>query len=115
MRITKINTSLRYSAEAKSAWRSIEVGCEATLTASEATEWETAQAELHEKLKRQVNRFWSNGNGKAEPRDPSPEEPLPVKEHWCEEHQQEWTRQTKAGSVWYSHRTENGWCNAPKG
>lgn len=81
---------------------------------SEPEDRETAQADLYHQLGQQLNRFLSSGNGKAEPRDPSVEEPAPAKEHWCNEHQTEFKRQPKANAVWYSHRTENGWCNEPR-
>lgn len=40
MRVTKVTAILRYGAEAKGAWRSIELGAEASLTSS-AEDWET--------------------------------------------------------------------------
>lgn len=113
MRVTKVTANLRYSAEAKGAWRSIELGAEASLTSS-AEDWETAQADLYHQLGQQLNRFWSDGNGKADPQDPPTDEPGPAKEHWCNEHRTEFKRQARANAVWYSHRTDNGWCNEPK-
>ena len=113
MKVTKVSALLRYSAEAKGAWRSVELGAEASLTSS-TEDWETAQADLYQQLGQQLNRFWFNGNGKAEPRDLPKEESTPVAEHWCDEHHFEWKRQSKGQSVWYSHRTNNGWCNEPK-
>src|SRR5919106_4817941 len=49
MKVTTVTATLRYSAEAKGAWRSIEVGAEATLTNSDES-WETAQQELYNRL-----------------------------------------------------------------
>src|SRR5919106_769133 len=77
MKVTTVTATLRYSAEAKGAWRSIEVGAEATLTNSDET-WETAQAELYHRLGQQLKTLWANGNGKAE----TP----PAQENWCSEH-----------------------------
>jgi hypothetical protein len=65
MRVTTITANLRYSAEAKGAWRAIEVGAEATLTNSDES-WEQAQAELYHRLGQQLKSLWTNGNGKAE-------------------------------------------------
>ena len=113
MRVTKVTANLRYSAEAKGAWRSIELGAEASLTSS-AEDWEAAQADLYHRLGQQLRTFWSNGNAKADIPEPSVEPTQPVKEHWCNAHQTEWIRQSKGGSIWYSHRTDNGWCNEPK-
>lgn len=114
MRVTKVTANLRYSAEAKGAWRSIELGAEASLTSSNE-DWEAAQADLYHQLGQQLKTLWSNGTAKADqPAPPELEPAPPVKEHWCNEHQTEFKRQTKANAVWYSHRTENGWCNESK-
>ncbi len=40
MRVTTVTATLRYSAEAKGAWRSIEVGAEGSLTSS-TEDWQT--------------------------------------------------------------------------
>ena len=89
MRIQKITANIRYSAEAKGAWRSIELGAEATLT-SNTEDWELAQADLYHHLGQQLNTLWANGSARTEPPDPPAKKPTPpIKEHWCEEHQTE--------------------------
>jgi hypothetical protein len=103
VKVTTVTATLRYSAEAKGAWRSIEVGAEATLTNSDET-WETAQAELYHRLGQQLKTLWANGNGKTET-------PAPPKEHFCEEHNQEFKRHEKEGHIWFSHRQGDGWHN----
>ena len=103
MRITTVSATLRYSAEAKRAWRSIEVGAEATLTSSDEN-WQTAQTELYQKLGRQLKALWSNGTDKVS----TEEQPLampPIPDHWCDAHQTEFKRQSKGNAIWYSHRT----------
>ena len=75
---------------------------------------ETAQADLYHHLAQQLKTLWSNGTAKADQPEPPELEPAPAKEHWCNEHQTEFKRQPKANAVWYSHRTENGWCNEPR-
>ena len=103
MRVTTVTATLRYSAEAKGAWRSLEVGAEAALTNSDES-WETAQQELYQRLGQQLKTLWANGNGKAE----TP----PAQEHWCSEHGVEFKKRNgKDGSTWYSHRQGSAWCN----
>jgi hypothetical protein len=111
MKVNTVTATLRYSAEAKGAWRRIEVGAEATLTASDKT-WEQAQAELYHRLGQQLKTLWNNGNGKAEAQEPpTPETPAPKPEHWCAEHQTEYQRFSKDGKVWYSHKGQDRkWC-----
>ena len=109
MRVSKVTANLRYSAEAKGAWRSIELGAEASLT-SNAEDWEAVQADLYHHLGQQLKTLWSNGNARTDSTELAP----PVREHWCEEHQTEFKRQAKANAVWYSHRAGTGWCNEPK-
>jgi hypothetical protein len=115
MKITEVSTVVRYSAEAKGAWRSIEVGATATLTASDET-LEAAQQELYHRLSRQLKTLWANGNGKAEAQEqPSngSQTPAPPHEHWCQEHNQEFKARVnkQTGETFYSHRQGGGWHN----
>ncbi len=107
MRVTKVTANLRYSAEAKGAWRGIEVGAEASLT-SNAEDWEAVQADLYHHLGQQLNRFWSNGTAKVD--HPEPAQEL---NHWCAEHQAEFKAKNGPHGEFYSHRINgtNGWCN----
>ena len=68
MRVTVVTATLRYSAEAKGAWRAIEVGAEAALTNSDES-WETAQAELYHRLGQQLKTLWASGTTKADGHD----------------------------------------------
>ena len=107
MKVTKVTANLRYSAEAKGAWRSIELGAEASLTSS-AEDWETAQAELYHQLGQQLKTLWSNGTAKVDPPGLPPE-----RNHWCTEHQAEFKAKNGPHGEFYSHRINgtNGWCN----
>jgi hypothetical protein len=49
MRVTEVGATVRYSAEAKGAWRSIEVSATATLSSIDET-LESAQQELYNRL-----------------------------------------------------------------
>ena len=44
MEVDRVKATLRYSAEARGAWRSLEIGAEATVAPNE--DWHTAQASL---------------------------------------------------------------------
>lgn len=120
MNVTKITATLRYSAEAKGAWRTIELGAEATLPDRDES-WEHAQAELYHQLGQQLKVLWNNGKHAQEgpvvdahpSQEPTPP-PAAPKEHYCKEHQTEFKRHEKADKVWYSHRQEEGWCNEPR-
>ena len=109
MRVTKVSATLRYSSEAKGAWRSIELGAEASLTSS-TEDWEAAQADLYHHLGQQLRTLWSNGNAKV---DPSAEAPTPERSHWCAEHHAEFKAKNGPHGEFYSHRINgtNGWCN----
>jgi hypothetical protein len=110
MRVTEVSATVRYSSEAKGAWRSVELGAEATLNNSDES-WEQAQAELYHRLGQQLKVLWSNGGGKAETQEPPPQTPTSKLNHYCQEHQKKFTRHEKEGNVWYSHRQGEGWHN----
>ena len=111
MKVTTVTATLRYSAEAKGAWRSIEVGAEATLTTSDES-WETVQAELYHRLGQQLKTLWSNGSKAEAHEQPQAETPAPPKEHWCSDHGVSFVaRKGKNGTTFYSHRQGDGWHN----
>lgn len=128
MEVSKISANIRYSQDTgKGAWKVIELGAEATI--SDREHWKQAQSELYYQLGDQLRTLWSNGsntgNGAAlngaggadkavQPpaaSEPTQQTPRP---HWCQPHNMEWKRRTKAGVVWYSHRQDSGWCNEPE-
>ena len=102
MKVTVVTANIRYSRSLPdSSWKTIEVGAEASLTASE--EWQTAQATLYEQLGQQLKTLRSakangqaNGNGQSE--------------HYCIEHSLPFKRHSKDGKTWYSHKQGSGWC-----
>ncbi|HZA24226.1 MAG TPA: hypothetical protein VFA32_16760 [Dehalococcoidia bacterium] len=112
MRVTIVTATLRYSAETKGAWRSIEVGAEATLTNSDEP-WETAQQELYHRLGQQLKALWINGNGKAEAQEqPTSGNQAHKQSHWCDKHSTEFKKRNGKNGVFYSHKvTDGGWCN----
>jgi hypothetical protein len=63
MRVDRVTAVLRYSAEAKGAWRTVELGAEATVDPEE--DWALAQQGLYTRLTSQLREVW--GWGKACP------------------------------------------------
>jgi hypothetical protein len=130
MRVTEVSATVRYSAEAKGAWRSIEVGATATLTNNDET-LETSQQELYARLSRQLKTLWANGSGTA-PQDAPEGHQVPVQAsnphnspgggqlvpaHFCSEHNQEFKKRTGQYGEFWSHQikgTRNQWCNEAK-
>jgi hypothetical protein len=126
MNVTTISATIRYSAEAKGAWRTIELGAEATLDPGE--DWQTAQQKMYSQLGEQFKTIWSKGASKACPelgrrvQQAEPDsweelggnhrEPLkPVPSHYCQQHQAEFKRYEKNGRSWYSHKApDSTWC-----
>jgi hypothetical protein len=131
MQVTEVNAMVRYSAEAKGAWRSIEVGATATLTDPDES-LESAQQELYNRLASQLKTLWYKGNGRdGEVIDASPGSQAPARgplvapdqhdgpaqgrgapDHWCSEHGVEFKQFSKNGNSWFSHKTAEGtWHN----
>ena len=110
MIVTTVSAMVRYSQDTgKGAWKVIELGAEGSI--GQKDNWKQAQSELYYQLGAQLRSLWS-GNSKtaSEPNGNHPD-----RAHWCEQHQQEFKRRTKAGTVWYSRKAADGsWCNEPE-
>jgi hypothetical protein len=107
MKVTEVSAVVRYSAEARGAWRSIEVGATASLTNSDET-LESAQDELYQRLRQQLRVLWTNGSSRP---GVQAETPASQNGHYCQEHQKEFRRYEKGGNAWYSHRQGSSWHN----
>jgi hypothetical protein len=113
MNVTNVSANIRYSAEVNGAWRTIELGAEATVTPNE--DWHIAQEQLYHQLGQQMKTLWSNGSGKAhngpeKAIQPAPSQPEPKQpDHFCREHQTPFKKHTKDGRPWWSHRQGGGW------
>jgi hypothetical protein len=117
MEVDRVKATLRYSAEAKGAWRSLEIGAEATVAPDE--DWHTAQASLYQQLGQQLRALWDNRRADEAPEKPaeaSEEANLPTTpEHYCQQHQVEYQRYEKDGKVLWAHKTPDGkWCREPE-
>ncbi len=123
MKVEKISATIRYSQDTgKGAWKVIELGAEATI--SDREHWKQAQSKLYYQLGDQLRQLWHNGTSAAlngaggaetaiEP-PPASEPTQTPRPHWCDEHQAEFKRRQRAGTIWYSHRQGKGWCNDPE-
>jgi hypothetical protein len=124
MRVTTVTATLRYSAEAQGAWRSIEVGAEATLTNSDE-DWRAAQANLYQQLGQQLRALW-NGKGQegqqnghqsnvqaSTSQGDANNDGTKPREHWCEEHQTAYKKRTGQYGEFWSHQIKGTrqWCN----
>src|SRR5918999_3900919 len=116
MEVDRVKATLRYSAEARGAWRSLEIGAEATVAPDE--DWHSAQASLYQQLGQQLRALWDNRRADEAPEKPAedPGEPdLPtMPEHYCQQHQAEYQRYEKEGKVLWAHKAPDGkWCREP--
>jgi hypothetical protein len=63
MNVGIVSANIRYAAEAKGGWRTIELGAEADLDPGE--NWRTAQEQLYHELAQRMKVLWANGTSKA--------------------------------------------------
>jgi hypothetical protein len=113
MRIATVSASVRFSkALGDGQHKTVELGCEATLTAQES--WPEAQATLYHELGQQMKTLWANGKGQNSLESHTPPVSTPSApqhpEHWCAEHNTEFRKYSRDGRTWYSHRAGNQWC-----
>ena len=130
MKITEVQALVKYSTEVKGSWVAIELGGTAMLTNSEET-LESATAELYNRLTQQIKTLYrekkSEGGDsrKQETQGQSGEasvkpgnNPAPPKEHWCQEHNQEWKLRNGPHGSFYSRSIKGTkplqWCNEAK-
>jgi hypothetical protein len=117
MEVDRVKATLRYSAEAKGAWRSLEIGAEATVAPDE--DWHTAQASLYQQLAQQLRLLWDNRRADEASEEPAeaPGEPnlSTTPEHYCQQHQVEYRHCEKDGKVLWAHKAPDGkWCREPE-
>jgi hypothetical protein len=118
MQVNKITAQVRYSQDTgKGAWKSLELGAEATVAPNER--WRVAEANLYRDLSSLLKTLWAQ-NGSAATKD-STEDPLadsqPPLAHFCETHGVPFTaREGKYGEFW-SHQIQGSltWCNESRG
>jgi hypothetical protein len=120
MRISTISVQVRYSKPmADGSHKTVELGVEGSLTDS-TEDWQEVQRDLYKDLGSQMRyAFSGNGTGIATGKAqvaserhirPVPELPEPPPAHYCTQHRTPFTKFSKNGRSWWSHRHGNGWC-----
>jgi hypothetical protein len=117
MKVERVNATIRYSREENGAWKSLELGAEASIGLDD--DWQISQALLYTQRADQLKSLWrANGqehaqNGPERPVEPDWEEikavPLP-QEHWCSIHHKQFRKYEKDGKAWFSHKNGDSWC-----
>jgi hypothetical protein len=123
MQVNKVTATVRYTQDTgKGAWKSLELGCEASI--NEREDWLIAQATLYGQLAQQFRELWArNGtapeghqeghqiNGERSAVQSSPDSQQ-APDHFCQEHGVPFVaRKGKNGATFYSHRQGDGWHN----
>jgi hypothetical protein len=111
MKVDRVTATIRYSKDENNAWKSLELGAEASIGPED--DWQISQALLYVQLAEQLKSLWSaNGHKPSENGLHGAEKAVetPAREHWCPVHQVEFRRFEKDSRVWYSHRAKEGWC-----
>jgi hypothetical protein len=122
MQVTKVTATVRFSQDTgKGAWKSIELGVEATISPGES--WRVAQVNLYQDLGHQLKTLWKQ-NGTAA--GSYQEDPPAVASgsqgdtgnqqsaaHFCQQHGVPFTPKNGPHGEFYSHQIEGSrtWCN----
>jgi hypothetical protein len=111
MWVTVVKVYIRYSKQMPdTSFKTVELGLKGSLTSSDEN-WHKVSLDLYRELGDQMRQVFSgNGSGKVAQEPPKPNLPAPQREHWCAQHQMRLKKYAKDGSIWYSHRQDNGWC-----
>ena len=129
MDVKEITVHLRYSANVKGAWKTVEL----IATASEGL---GSMVPLYEELAARLKLLFSSDAAPPPPPPaPPPPPPAPPLEdaifsappppvrteqeidaggHWCREHGVAYTAKSHEGRTWYSHKHGDAWCNEKK-
>jgi hypothetical protein len=132
MNVSKVTATVRYSQDSgKGAWKSLELGCEASV--NEREDWMKAQATLYGQLAGQFKTLWSQ-NGTIPHAQDAPEghridaQPSsaqaspdgnvsqPASAHFCQEHGVPFKARAGQYGEFYSHQIKGTreWCNEAK-
>jgi hypothetical protein len=129
--VSKVTATIRYSQDTgKGAWKSLELGCEASIT--EREDWQKAQATLYGQLAQQFKALWSqngttpqgsseghqaNGERSSVPSNPDGSDgSQQTPPHYCQEHGVPFKARTGQYGEFYSHQIKGTkeWCNEAK-
>jgi hypothetical protein len=121
MDVNVVKATIRYSKEVQGAWKSVELGAEASLSPEETENWPLAMEGLYSSLTVELRNLWGQNPVTQETALEGPEtviqrspaagpSPRP-RAHWCTLHEVPFKRFEKDGQVWHSHKTTEGdWC-----
>src|ERR687892_431856 len=95
MKITNVAVNVRYAQEIEGAWKTVEVGAEATV--AEGEQWTLCQQGLFAQLSTQLREVWAMGkNGHEKPVEEASWEEIKAmpspREHYCPVHKTEFRR-----------------------
>ena len=123
MKVTTVTAQVKYSQDTgHDAWKSIELGAEASVDGKES--WTEAQASLYQQLGQQLKVLWANGNG-HKPQDGAEshgEDPQPTEQpsqpngsnHHCQQHGVPFKQYHRGDKSWYAHKSGAKWCREGK-
>jgi hypothetical protein len=83
-KVDRVTATIRYSREENGAWKSLELGAEASIGLED--DWQISQALLYTQLAKQLKSLWAaNGYKPSENGSHGPEKAVetPAREHWC--------------------------------
>ena len=123
MRVTTVTAQVKYSQDTgHGAWKSIEIGAEASVDGKET--WTEAQARLYQQLGQQLRVLWANGNGNKAPEslqdgaESTVAAPQPAEQpnqpngsnHHCQQHGLPFREYSRGNSRWWAHKDGAKWC-----
>ena len=119
MKVDRITAQIRFNQDSgKGAWKSVEIGAEATV--DERERWATALSQLYTELGRELKALWANGNGKPpeSPQDgaestvaaPQPAIQPNGSNHHCQQHGVPFREYSRGNSRWWAHKDGAKWC-----
>jgi hypothetical protein len=125
--VTKVTATVRYSQDTgKGAWKSLEIGVEASI--NEREDWQKTQAHLYSDLAKQFKALWSaNGvttHQEGHQTDAQPSSALSSPDdssqrtdtHYCQDHGVPFKARNGQYGEFYSHQIKGTrqWCNEAK-
>ena len=126
MKVTTVSANIRYSQDTgHGAWKSIEIGAEASV--DERERWGAALSQLYSELGSELKRLWAaNGHkapettgngteGHVEPPQPV-EQPIQPNDsiHHCNQHGVPFREYTRGNNRWWAHKDGANWCREGK-
>jgi hypothetical protein len=123
MKVDRVTATLKYSQDSgRGAWRTLELGCEASL--DEGERWQDAQSALYGQLTQQFRVLWKGNGTAAEAQEghridtqsaqtSTPPAAAAPREHYCQEHSVPFKARNGPHGEFFSHQIKGTrqWCN----